>query len=148
MTEIMKAIGDLHELLIKKNDHYDVLVADYRKRSADLSQERKALDDKAQELAIREENIGILENAKKARIDAENIKKDAHLILEKAQDEWKAVSAKCAQEKREAVNAMKNLQSSIDALRDGEAKLKADRKALEAEKLTYKNDIIKSFDKR
>ena len=148
MTEIMKAIKDLYELLIKKNDHYDVLVADYRKRSGELAQAKEALDAKEKELALREENIGILENAKKARIDAENIKKDAHIILEKAQDEWKATAEKCGQEKREAVAAMKNLQSSIDAVRDAEAKLKEDRKALEAEKLTYKNDIIKSFDRK
>ena len=90
----------------------------------------------------------MVENANATRIDAEKVKREADTILTLAREEQKNIRAASSEMERKALNGMKDLQSSIDAIAEAKEKLKVDRKALEAEKLSYKNDIIKSFDKR
>jgi len=148
MQAIINAIKDLYDSMIKKDEHLSILVAEGKKQLADLEAQKLAIEATKKDLALREEKVGVVENANATRIDAEKVKREADTILTLAREEQKNIRAASSEMERKALNGMKDLQSSIDAIAEAKEKLKVDRKALEAEKLSYKNDIIKSFDKR
>jgi len=148
MQAIIQAIRELYDLMIKKDEHLSILVAEGKKQLANLEAQKLAIEATKKDLALREEKVGICENANAVRIEAEKIKREADTILTLAREEQKNIRAASSEMERKALNGMKDLQSSIDAIAEAKEKLKVDRKALEAEKLSYKNDIIKSFDKR
>ena len=148
MQAIIQAIRELYDLMIKKDEHLSILVAEGKKQLADLEAQKLAIEATKKDLALREEKVGVVENANATRIDAEKVKREADTILTLAREEQKNIRAASSEMERKALNGMKDLQSSIDAIAEAKEKLKVDRKALEAEKLSYKNDIIKSFDKR
>jgi len=148
MQAIIQAIRELYDLMIKKDEHLSILVAEGKKQLANLEAQKLAIEATKKDLALREEKVGVVENANATRIDAEKVKREADTILTLAREEQKNIRAASSEMERKALNGMKDLQSSIDAIAEAKEKLKVDRKALEAEKLSYKNDIIKSFDKR
>ena len=148
MQAIIQAIRELYDLMIKKDEHLSILVAEGKKQLANLEAQKLAIEATKKDLALREEKVGVVENANATRIDAEKVKREADTILTLAREEQKNIRAASSEMERKALNGMKDLQSSIDAIAEAKEKLKVERKALEAEKLSYKNDIIKSFDKR
>ena len=148
MQEVMLAIRDLHQLLERKNEAYSIMLKECRSQIENNASAKKDLDAREQILVIKEKKYGIIEHAEKLRIEAQRIKDEAEMLLSMSRDERKTVADWCDAEKRKAAQAIKDMDSFIQAIKQREEKIKTDRKALEEEKLNFKNTIIKSFDKR
>lgn len=147
MTEVLNSINNMYQLLVKKSEHYAVLVAEGKKQLSDLEAAKKALDVKIKEVALREEKVGVVENAEAIRLAAEKIKREAEATLVLAKEEQKRIMEWCSSEQKKAANEMKNTLSNIEALKEREKKLDDARKALDVEKKNYKENIIREIGK-
>jgi hypothetical protein len=148
MNEVMTSVVKLFELLERKNNEYVILSQEVSRRIAELKLDDEAIKKREQIVVAKEVKYGIVEFADKLRTEGEKIKRDAEMLLEITKEERKTVADWCDKEKRKVAFAMRELEATMATIKDKEVKLKEDRKILEAEKLNYKNTIIKSFDRK
>ena len=147
MKQVIAQIKDTYSLLEKKFNEYTILSQECDRLRKQLDSEKVGLDLREQNIVALEIKHGIVDNAIRLQADAEKIKKDAEMLLEVSCNERKTVAEWCDKEKRKAAQAIKDMDSFVEAIKQREAQIKVDRKALEEEKKNFKNTIIKSFDK-
>lgn len=148
MRQVIEAISGLHDLLKRKYEEYSILNREAQSVIERCAAQKKDLDKRESAVAVKEEKIGLIDKAREIRAEADKIKAEAEMLLSMSRDERKTVIEWCDAEKRKAAQAIKDMESFINALKDREERLKYDRKMLEEEKLNFKNTIIKSFDRK
>jgi polynucleotide 5'-kinase involved in rRNA processing len=120
MQEVLSAIKGLYSLLEKKNDTYVVLLRECKERMEQLDLNKKDLDAREQDIVAKEIKYGIIEHAEKVRGEAIKIKNEAEMLLSMSREERKTVAEWCDAEKRKAAQAIKDMDSFIEAIKQRE----------------------------
>lgn len=148
MNEIISKIKDLYEALVKANAKADAIGGHQIAEAARLEGKEASLGKKAVELSLREEAVKKSEGLVAMNMSISSLTKKAEDITNEIAKERKTFLEWVSKEKAEITKSYKDIEASLTEVKRREDALKADREKLEKEKLSYKNDIIKSFDRK
>jgi chromosome segregation ATPase len=148
MNDLIKRLNDTYEAVEKKNKELEKLTTTAREQINALEKIKSNLDAREISLNDRELKVSKIENVVEAKKEAERILDEAKKVAESLKEE----KEKFRQQKDKDLEDIRRLRDGIDScnlsLKEREAKLVADREALEREKLNYKVEIIRQMDRK
>ena len=148
MNEIISKIKDLYEALVKEKARNEAISGHLTAELASLEGKNTSLKHRDVEVSKREEAVSKLEGIALIKDEGEALKKEVSRLKEEMANDRKVFLEGIAKDKAEIAKSYKDIEASLVEVKRREDVLKSDREKLEKEKLSYKNDIIKSFDKR
>jgi restriction endonuclease S subunit len=148
MNEIISKIKDLYEALVKATAKADAIAGHQTSETARLDGKETSLNYQAVELSKREEAVKKVEGIALIKDEGEALKKESLRLKEEMANDRKVFLESIAKDKAEIAKSYKDIEASLVEVKRREDVLKSDREKLEKEKLSFKNDIIKSFDRK
>jgi predicted double-glycine peptidase len=148
MNDLIAKVNALYEAADSKNKELTKLIDRSKENLAHLDKIKSDLDAREVSLNDRELKLTKIENIVEAKKNAEKLLTDARDAMNLLQDEKVKFDRYREKELADLQNAKIGIDSSLKAIKEREANLKALFDDLEKEKSTFKNNIIRMMDRK
>lgn len=148
MNDLIAKVNALYEAAEHKNKELTKLIDRSKENLAHLDKIKSDLDAREVSLNDRELKLTKIENIVETKKTAEKLLTEARDAMNLLQDEKVSFDKYREKELADLQNAKIGIDSSIKAIKEREANLKALFDDLEKEKATFKNNIIRMMDRK